>query len=108
MAELDGHLWIEHIETPKLQRLGDESIMERFVQIHKVTRRHLERANAVRLYLWVVTIADLAHTLGSFIPDNTLTGEWQAGSDFEWPHQVRRRDIAEVCRRPSLAFGRGQ
>ena len=63
--------------------------MERFVLVHKVPRRQLERANAVRLYLWVVTIADLVHALNSFIPDNTLTGKWQAGSDFDWPHQER-------------------
>ncbi len=35
----------------------------------------------VRLYLRVITIADLTDPEGSTIPDGMLTGDWQAGSD---------------------------
>ena len=40
-----------------------------------------------RLYLRVLTIADLADPTGQFIPDGMLNGDWQAGSDIHWPHQ---------------------
>ena len=61
--------------------------MERFARVRGATRRELEKVNAVRLYLRVITIADLTHPLGGYIPDGMLTGDWQAGSDLEWPHQ---------------------
>ena len=41
----------------------------------------------VLVYLWVLTIADLADPSGKFIPDGMLTGRWQAGLDLHWPYQ---------------------
>ncbi|KAL7532592.1 hypothetical protein ACHAWF_004182 [Thalassiosira exigua] len=86
LDEMDASLWIEKAWTPKLQREGDKSIMERFSQISS-TRRQLEKLNAVRLYLRVVTVADLADPTGRYIPDGMLTGDWRAGSDLRWPTQ---------------------
>jgi hypothetical protein len=87
LAALDASLWVEKAWSPPLQREGDESLMERFVQIPNITRAELRRANAVRLYLRVVTIADLADVGGSYIPAGMLNGDWQAGSDLKWPFQ---------------------
>jgi hypothetical protein len=71
-----------------LQRENNEFIMDRFTQIPGITRAELRQANAVRLYMRVLTIADLAHPTREFIPDGMLTGRWQAGSDFYWPYQT--------------------
>ena len=87
LAEMDATLWIEKKWAPALQRVGDRSLMECFVRIPGITRASLRKANAVRLYLRVVTIADLADVGGTFIPANMLDGSWQAGSDFKWPFQ---------------------
>ena len=57
------------------------------MEIQGATVGQLRKVNAVRLYLRVVTIADLTHPSGGYIPDGMLTGDWQAGSDLEWPHQ---------------------
>ena len=80
-------LWIEDAWSPELQCVGDESIIEHFISIQHITRAELCRANAVRLYLQVVTIADLADLMGTFVPSGMLTGDWQAGSDLKWPYQ---------------------
>ena len=87
MGEYDAHLWIEQAWTPKLQREGDESIMERFVNCPGITKAMLRKANNVRLYLRVITITDLTTPAGDAIANGMLTGSWQSGSDLEWPHQ---------------------
>ena len=91
MRGMDATMWIEDSWVPSLQRGGDESIMDRFTSIVGITPRELDKVNQVRLYLRVITIADLVHPSGGYIPDDTLTGEWRAGSDLLWPKQPRPR-----------------
>jgi len=85
LLEIEGTIWIEHAWTPPLQRQRDKSIMERFTAIPRITTGQLKQANTVRLYLRVISIADLTDPEGSTIPDGMLTGDWQAGSDLLWP-----------------------
>ena len=59
--------------------------MELFSAIPGITQGQLEKINAVRLYLRVITLADLADPDGTHIPDGMLTGDWQAGSDLLVP-----------------------
>ena len=54
----------------------DRSTMKRFTAIHGATTGQLRKVNAVRLYLRVITIADLTHPSGGYIPDGILTGDW--------------------------------
>ena len=61
--------------------------MEGFLRIPGIKRATLRQANSVRLYLRVVTIADLSDVGGTYIPANMLDGSWQAGSDIKWPYQ---------------------
>ena len=89
LAELGAHMWIEDAWTPPLQRVGDRSLMEQFCNISGITRAKLRRANAVRLYLRVLTIADLTDVAGTHIRDGMLDGDWQAGSDLKWPYQPK-------------------
>lgn len=88
LAEIQASLWIEEVWRPKLQREGDHFLMDYFTRIPGITTTDLRKANAVRLYMRVLTISDLVDPTGRFIPDDMLTGEWQAGSDIYWPHQV--------------------
>jgi hypothetical protein len=87
LGEIDAGLWIEKAWAPSLQRVGDESLMSRFMSIPRITNTQLRRANIVRLFLRVFTIADLCDATGTYIPSGMLNGVWQAGSDLLWPHQ---------------------
>lgn len=87
LADIDASLWIEDIWKPQLQREHDIFIMDAFVAIPGITAAMLRQANEVRLYLRILTIADITHPDGQYIPDDMLNGEWQAGSDVHWPHQ---------------------
>ena len=85
LDEMEGSLWVEDKWTPSIQRESDASLMKRFSGIEWINQTMLRKANEVRLYLRVVTIADLADETGRFIPDGMLCGDWQAGSDLHWP-----------------------
>ncbi len=63
--------------------------MEAFLSIPGISRAALRQANAVRLYLRVVTLADLTDVNGQYIPADMLDGEWQAGSVLKWPFQPK-------------------
>ena len=88
LAEFGAALWIEDVWRPQRHRVNDAFLMDKFVLIPGITRSELRQANAVRMYMRIMTIADIAHPSGEFIPDGMLSGEWQAGSDIYWPHQV--------------------
>jgi hypothetical protein len=47
LAEIKGSLWIEKAWMPSLQREGDESLMERFTQIPRITTDILKKTNTV-------------------------------------------------------------
>ena len=85
LADIDGSLWLEDAWTPTLQREGDASIMERLVESNLFSPSVLSRANNARLYLRVITIADLASEKGHYIPDGRFDGTFQAGSDLLFP-----------------------
>ena len=85
---LGADIWVESAWYPRLQRVGDASIMEAFNSIPGISRANC-RANAVRLFLRVVSIADLCNVQGTHIRDGMLQGDWQVGSDFKWPFQPK-------------------
>lgn len=89
LAYINTSLWIEDAWQHPLQREHDEFIMDCFILIPRLTRSQLQQANAVRLYLRVLTIADLADPTGQFIPDGNMSGNWQGGSDIHWPYQPK-------------------
>jgi hypothetical protein len=87
LRKMGAILWVEKAWTPAPQRVGDRSLMEAFTSIPGISRAILRRTNAVRVYLRVVTLADLVDTSGTYIPADLLNGKWQAGSDLKWPYQ---------------------
>ena len=82
---IDSKLWIEKQWTPLLQRDDDIEIMRLFINSDRTTLQFLIRMNYVRLYLRVITIADLCNELGTIIPANRFSGKWQATSTLNWP-----------------------
>lgn len=88
LRALEGGIWVEDTWSPSLQRRGDISLMERFLQI-KASPAKYRAANLVRLWLRVITIAELADESGLRIPAERLNGEWQAESTLRWPNATR-------------------
>ena len=84
LDEIDATIWIEEARTPAIQREGDQSIMEAFIQ-RGIKSTILRQLNAVRIYLRVITLADLVVENGEYIGNTTLGGDFVAGSDWEWP-----------------------
>ena len=60
--------------------------MERFCLIANITAHELEKLNEARMYMRVITIADLADATDTTILDGMLNGDFQAGSDLVWPN----------------------
>ena len=76
-------VWIENVWVPAHQRLKDASIMSRFAQVKGATEHKLRIANECRLFLRVITIAELANVDGRFISPDRLDGSWQAQSTIQ-------------------------
>ena len=53
-------LWIEGAWVPELQQENDESIMEKITRLKGITEGKLKQVNTVRLWLRVVTVADMS------------------------------------------------
>ena len=109
MEEIGATFWLEKAWVPKLQLKRDESLMERFVATRGINVPMLQRANQVRLWLRVITIADLAHVSGKYIADNMMTGEWRAGSNLLWPNVAKpnQRVWKTFCKCVKMAFCTG-
>ena len=89
LHELKGSVWIENVWVPALQRLKDASLMDRFSQVKGATKHKLRIANECRIFLRVITIAELADINGRFISPDRLDGTWQAKSNLRWPTQCK-------------------
>ena len=89
LNDLGGGIWIENAWKPNLQRIGDKSLMKTFLNIRgkvkKVSPEKLRMANEVRMWLRVITIAELADESGKSISPAKLNGTWRADSTLDWP-----------------------
>jgi hypothetical protein len=85
LQAMKGRIWIERQWTPELQRQNDTSIMRAFILIPGITENTLKLLNYVRLYLRVITLADIANEQGNMIPGQRFSGSWQAKSIITWP-----------------------
>jgi hypothetical protein len=84
LQHMGGKIWLEHQWTPSTLRLNDTSIMSTVLRLN-LPNSTLKKFNYVRLYLRVITIADLADATGAKIPGNRFSGAWQAQSNLTWP-----------------------
>eukprot|EP00956_Cyclotella_meneghiniana_P019828 scaffold34484_cov39-Cyclotella_meneghiniana.AAC.4 len=84
---LDGSIVIENQLCPKLQRVHDESIMEKISKLPGVKPREVQHANQCRKYMRVITIAELSTLCGRYIEPTRFNGRWRAKSRLRWPRQ---------------------
>ena len=87
---LGGGVWIDDTWTPQLQRARDQAIMDVFARVKckGATKRKLFLANKVRMWLRVITVAELADEGGRVIPADRFAGEWRADSTLTWPNST--------------------
>jgi hypothetical protein len=85
LNNMGGQLWIEQQWTPALQRIHDNSIMKALILSTNISEQTLRILNYVRLFLRVITIADIANEQGTIIPGQRFSGSWQAKSIITWP-----------------------
>ena len=70
-----------------MQREHDKSVIEKITRLKEITKGKLKQVNTVRLWLRVVTVADMANEAGTNIMDNMMSGQWKAGTDLKWPKE---------------------
>ena len=80
-------LWIKGAWAPRFQRVNNKSIMERIVRLKGMTKDELKQVKVVRLWMRVVTMADMTNKAGTDIIDNMICGQWRAGTDLKWPKE---------------------
>jgi hypothetical protein len=89
LAHLNGSIWVEEAWTPKLQRVGDISIMEALTNLSDVTTGELIAANNCRMYLRVITLSDIATLDGRMIDKGLIDGSTRTESRLRWPMQPK-------------------
>ena len=74
---------------PRIQREGDKFIMNMFYKKYKKHKKILAQLNRCRVYLQVLTVADITTSLGTRISRKILHGNKIPGrkSTFRWPTQ---------------------
>ena len=93
LGEISATMWIEQAWQPQLQREGDLSLMEQFLQAQSTPKQH-RQLHQVLHWLRIITLADLVDPRGQFIPEGILTGKWRAQSIQEWSTQPKPDDAA--------------
>lgn len=87
LKNLGGNLHIKVIWILNEQQKGNRSIMEECAQILEITAGKLRAINNCRLFLCIITIADLAGLDGKHINFEQIDGKWRADSSLTWPRQ---------------------
>ena len=87
LGVMNGKILIEENWHPKLQRDGDQSIMEVVSKLPNIKKGTLLKVNQVQKYLRVITIAEMADFSGKHIPANRFNGRLRAKSTLNWPRQ---------------------
>ena len=78
LEKRSGSLSIEKAWSPLLQGMHDDTIMEQIAGCTMTTPREQLLANKCRIWIIVITIADLASLSGREIPIEQSRGQWQA------------------------------
>ena len=74
LSNMDGSMWIEDQWNPNLQREEDQSLMKTFTNTPTITTAMLKKANWCRIYARIITISDIAHENGEYIPGSRMAG----------------------------------
>ena len=83
---------MEDAWIPELQCVNDASLMTEFCKLKAKTGTNDNRlriANEVRMWLRVITVAELADVDGTCISPEKLDGGWRNSSTHLWPNIPR-------------------
>jgi cytoskeletal protein CcmA (bactofilin family) len=72
---MNGKMWVERQWCPTLQRVNDEAIMALFMKISGMTKGKLEKLNYIRLFLRIITVADITNEQGTIISGHRFSGK---------------------------------
>ena len=94
LKKFSGSISIGKPLSPLLQRLHDDYTMEHITGCTKTTPKEWLLDNKCRLWMRVITIADLASINGRTIPIERLKGQWKITPipGFTWPKQPEPRN----------------
>ncbi len=90
LRESGTQLWIERAWKPKRQRVNDQFLMEAFCEAEYKTHE-LAHLNRCRIWLQVLTLADVISPSGTYIKENYLKPGMTRPkrSRWLWPNQIR-------------------
>ena len=90
--ESNTSIVVEDAWTPALQQANDDSLMERFCKLRSkngTSDNRLRIANEVRMWLRVITVAELVDADGACISPEKLDRRWQNDSTLLWPNSPK-------------------
>jgi hypothetical protein len=87
LSALNRSIWVENAWTPKLQQVGDVSLMEALSQLDSAKKADLITANNCRMYLRIITLFDITTMNGRAIDKRLIDGSTRAESTLRWPMQ---------------------
>ena len=87
LKDIQGWLELDQTYTPPLQRQQDQYIMDIAIQSKKFKPFQLRLLNYCRLYLRVITLADITNANGTHIPTTIIQGKATAiNRNSQWCH----------------------
>ena len=81
LKELNAEIVVEDAWAPELQRVNNVSLMKKICELRAKTI-----ANAVQMWLRVITAAELADADGACISPEKLDGRWRNDFTHLWPN----------------------
>jgi hypothetical protein len=89
LAVIGGKIIIKDVWHPRLVRENDIILMDQFLKEHSLTEYQKAKLNSVRLWLRVLTLADITDPTGRYIEAWARTGSKRLQSNLAWPRQER-------------------
>jgi hypothetical protein len=92
LISIHGTIHLERAWKLELQHANDVSLMDYFMtHLPPLPPKTLKRLNACRIFLQVITLADLTDGSGTHILPGSLQGARHNDrrSSYTWPHQIR-------------------
>ena len=90
-GERNIHFKITGAWIPRMIREGDRNLMEDFISLG-LDQQYLRQMNYCRLYLNVLTLADIVDHKGIHLERWAWEGRRERSSNIQWPRQERPRE----------------
>ena len=89
LVVIGGKITIKDVWHPRLVREHDIIILDQFLTEHVLTEYQKAKLNSVRLWLQVITLADITDPTGRYIEAWERTGSTSLQSNLAWPRKER-------------------